>query len=450
MLPLGAVIFTGFYLAFTLINKNPNNEYQLILPYFNVGHNQLGNFLGLGLIVLAYFLFNKKQTKGLFLWMIFIPVFLVSFSRSAYVAFFITTLFILLRSKSTKLFSIKTGAILGLMIITLFFFFTTVREAKGTKIFGYSFDKLSKSFNLENKDLTGDRLDYIGQGIREIKNSNPFFGVGAGNFGYISKKQLLSPDQWSDTSHSLFPEIFFENGGLAFVYFFIFMAILFSKTLRKNSLEGCLWLYLFIIFQFDYTYRIYMVFILFMALAGIFYEEKTNIDGSKLYTVSSFTMMLITAAILVSNIFYVKKNLKVSLAVYPFNRQVYQSLITEEQNKGNYKNVMKYANSYFNNFNGNLSALEFLGNLYGSYGEKEKEEEIFEKIASDNQYLNLTDVKKTYLLKKEIYGKANAEIFLKRTLRKYYNFQDVASFRKEVAAFCRANEEDFCRRDGWR
>ncbi|MEK7109776.1 MAG: O-antigen ligase family protein, partial [Patescibacteria group bacterium] len=347
---IGSTIFTLIYLF--RLNTSPIDGYQLVVSYYGHIHNHLGDFLGLGLIVFIYSLIIKKENNWSYLLILFFPFFMLSFSRTAYVALLITTFFILIRNKSISFFSIKTTLVIILVILSMVFFFATVKEADNKTIVGKLNQLLSVKFNLQSKDFTARRLTYLEQGLKSFVD-HPLFGVGPGNFGYSSKKYQSEKSQWyefttTDNAHNLSLDILFESGGLAFIFFELFIILLLISIFKKNNLQNYLLLYLLINFQTDYTYKIYSVFILFMILAATVYEEKTSkANQSFIFNLFSICLLFIVTSILTSGIFLRLNKPGLSLTFYPLNKDAYREKIIQDTAKKGCLDTEKLAKKYY-------------------------------------------------------------------------------------------------------
>jgi len=451
---VGSVIFTVIYLFNLVYSKIPFSGYQLVSSYLNNSHNHLGDFLGLGMVIFIYRLFNKKKER-LSKWLvIFSPFFLLSFSRSAFLALIVVYLVILIKSKINRLFSFKLTFGLILIASTMIFFFSTVNEVKGKSLVGKFNQYLTDHFNLQTKEFTAGRIIYWKQGMTSFYQQ-PLFGVGPGNFGFLSKKYVSSDSQWYDfrsteTAHSLLPEILFENGLLAFIFFTGFVIFLIVYIFKSNRLESYLLLYLLLNFQTDYAYRIYSMFVLFMILAALVYEEKeSKINRSIIYSLFSVSLLVIVIGILTSRIFLKLNRPDLSLTFYHLNKEAYPQMIIQETAKKGCQKTEKLAKNYHYVSSGYLPTLQLLSNYYEACDNKKMAIYMLDKAVEDNRFINFGIVKKDYLLKKEVYGKDEGSVFLWQILRGYDRLKYVPTFRKQVSDFCRLNKEDTCRKMRW-
>jgi len=448
----GSLILTATYLVNTLLKNNIVNEYQLVSSYFNNSHNHLGDFLGLGLIAFFYYLVNNEKKRSYWL-ILFFPIFLLSFSRSAFLALIVIYFIILIKSKIKKLFDFNI--VLGLILIALamIFFFSTVSEIKGRGLTGKINQYLTSNYELKTKEFTAGRITYLKQGLTGFFQQ-PFFGVGPGNFGFLSRKYVSPSSQWydfqsTDTVHSIFPEILFENGLLAVIFFvgFIFSVVIY--IFKKNQLENYLALYLLFIFQTDYSYRIYSMFVLFMVLLAVIYEGKDIKNDNKIiYFSLSAIMLIVVEFILASQILLKLNNPNLSLIFYPLNKEAYSQVISKES-KNNCIVEKKYAERYYFVSPDYLPTLQSLSSYYKACGDKETAIKMLDRAIGNNRFINFEIVKENYILKKTVYGKSEASNFLFKVLKGYDALKYVPSFSRQVADFCKSQSENFCEKARW-
>ncbi len=262
----------------------PHEGYQLVYSYTS-SHNHLGDYLLLPLIVCFYYLFSNrpKSPKNNLLSIIynlcilfFLPYFLFSYSRSAYVALTGVLLIMLInfyRTRMMKISSARIGITLIVLVLSGLFMFSVVRSGTNTR-FSQVTKVLVEKNALSFKDPYGSRIDYLREGILSAIEK-PLFGVGPGNFYLASIKYTKVPGLWTHTAHNIFLEILVENGILAGA---VFVLIIFELLRRsEKNLFFFLALALLLNFQTDYTYRIYSLFLLFFVLLGIIYKEKSAV-----------------------------------------------------------------------------------------------------------------------------------------------------------------------------
>lgn len=253
----------------------PDSGFQFVYSKFG-SHNHLGDFLVLSLILAFYYLIKSKRKIYYVFLTFFLPFFLLSFSRSAYISLSITLLLLylyFLRNKTLRLLSWLSALIVSFSLVSLTFSLITVREAKLTPLLKEANQVLTENFNLRDKYFRAKRVEYLNQAISSFIEK-PLFGVGPGNFAMASKK-YTNIKQWTFSSHNLFLDVLVENGFFAFVIFFLIILRIFTKVKKLNA-SFVLFIAMLINFQGDYIHAIYSFFFLFFILMGLVYTNPTK------------------------------------------------------------------------------------------------------------------------------------------------------------------------------
>jgi len=274
--------FATFFTVYSIILPSLINQFSFLEPQFGYqmvfsrfgSHNHLGDFLLLPLVICFYYLLTKGQKyliRATLAILLFLPYFLFSYSRSAYISFVIVLalmLFQLIR-KVSKFSPSRAILVIFVLGVATLFMFSVVRTEDDNNITTV----LTQKHDLSYKAPEGRRIDYVRQGMLSVAEK-PLFGVGPGNFGYASKKYLQNEEYWTETAHNIFLEILVENGIPAGI---VFILIIFELLRRsKKNLFFYLALALLFNFQMDYTYRIYSFFALFVIVGALFYQEKNK------------------------------------------------------------------------------------------------------------------------------------------------------------------------------
>ncbi|OGH16154.1 MAG: hypothetical protein A3C30_02825 [Candidatus Levybacteria bacterium RIFCSPHIGHO2_02_FULL_40_18] len=261
----------------------PQFGYQVVFSKF-FSHNHLGDFLLLPLVMLFYYLLSNRNSTNnrsiiyyLLSIILFLPYFLFSFSRSAYLALFLTLVLMVAGLVRTKMFKFSLPAVILLvfsLLLPLLFIFSVVQR------YDYSLSSrisylLTNRYGLEYKEESGNRLEYLSQSFLSIRK-NPLFGTGPGNFIEASNKFKGNYSTPTETAHNVFLEMLVENGVLAGIVFVFLIFELLRRSQRNVYFYMALGL--LINFQTDYTYRIYFLFVLFFILLGLAYKEGSIDD----------------------------------------------------------------------------------------------------------------------------------------------------------------------------
>ncbi len=254
----------------------PIHGYQLIYPSFG-SHNHLGDFLILPLAICFYKIILRKGSNMYFYFLsilFFLPYFIFSFSRSAYLSLVLIVILIVfhqIKSNNISLSISRFATILlslGLSIILLL----SLSQVNLGPFKGVA-NTISNKHQLNLRDPLGYRDKYLNQGIQSI-SKRPFFGVGPSNFIHASKEYSTQNLRETYTAHNIFIEIVVENGIFAGLIFILIILLCIKNA--KKDIYFFLGLALLINFQTDYTYLIYPMLILFVILLGVSYSENEN------------------------------------------------------------------------------------------------------------------------------------------------------------------------------
>lgn len=273
-----SVVFS-IYSLFPLIWPSliPSHGYQFIFSNFG-SHNHLGDFLLLPLIISFYKSIQTKQRIYL-LGLIFLPFFLLSFSRSAYSALIVSLSVLIVYLFRIR--KIKMGSLVSVIVavlVVLFFFLITVREAQQIPILKGAHQFLQENTNLADKFFLGNRLAFAKQAILSFQEK-PLFGIGPNNFVYISQKYTQT-GRWAYSSHNMFLDILAENGLIAVMVFAVIIGFLLKQAFAKTTYFSFIFLAMLVNFQTDYTHSIYSFFLIFFVLVALIYKEDKIIKSN--------------------------------------------------------------------------------------------------------------------------------------------------------------------------
>lgn len=244
----------------------PVNGYEFVFAKFGI-HNHLGDFLVLPMLVCVYGLTSHKHPKlSVASFVFFLPFFLYSYSRSAYLAFLLTGASLLVWIIMKANHNLRLVPILFSVCCFLFvgvFFFATVQEDQSVPILAQWQQQVGETFAVKNKILSAHRPDFFTLALTIIAQ-RPLFGVGPGNYGLVSQQHVNELGFSTDSSHNLFLDIFSENGVVAGMFFVTFLGYVLWKS--EKDIFFYLAVAVLINFQTDYTFRIYSFFLLFFIL----------------------------------------------------------------------------------------------------------------------------------------------------------------------------------------
>ena len=420
--------------------------YQFIYSAFG-SHNHLGDFLLLPLTIIIFMLFSLKNKHRYFLlFLVFLPYFIFSYSRSAYldlalIILLIFYFFIKSRQLIKKWLLLIVFCSLFIVFLAVFLFAVPTDTKKPTLLNSFNIT-LQQKYNLSGGKLfLAYRNKYATEGLYSI-SKNPLFGIGPGNFIYASTKYTGIPGNTTVTSHNLFFDVFVENGifaGMAFLM--LFLQILYSIRYQffnhKSSVPGLakrsgtginhqstiqqfnnptiIFIFLFLAmllnFQTDYIYLIRSFFLLFFVLIGLIYEEKQTINLKPLILFLSLVLFLIFNLTTLSNLAISKNNYSLAFYSYPLNKEAYVPLINNQLSINNKQPAFRYLGYFVRLFNGDQDVLTYAGDVYYSYvGEKEALP-FYEKAFNAYKFADPALVKKIYQIKLTLEGQKSAKEF---------------------------------------
>jgi len=307
------LVLLSFY--FLIFNKDlPFGGMNLL--YASFGHNHLVDYLifafPLSLAFLQKQIIRKSwdltSTGFLFLSLILLSGFIVSFSRGGILIATLEIIFFTFAIRKSKHIS-KQKLAVGQLLNFLIGFFLVLYLCLG--IFGYYFgkDKI-KDFDsflpqraFRNLSII-PRIDYWKQALLAFKQ-RPILGWGLDNFRYISLKYQSRPNAWSWFTHNHFLQMFTETGFFGGIIF-LFLVLLIVKKIKllKRSNPNLInegfktGLIASIIYSFfDYGWQFSSVFILFWLITGLLL--KTNNQKSLSANSRLLKTFLLTISLLV-------------------------------------------------------------------------------------------------------------------------------------------------------
>lgn len=355
----------------------PTRGYQYVYRWVGHGHNSLGSFLLIVLILVLYKFIQTGKIRYIFLFFLFFPQFLLSFDKSAYLAFIVSALLILIyqsgRKKIYKKYLILLTIIFVGIFITVIFNSFTFSLDKREKILKPISSYMKEKFNLKERNFLSGRWYFYNLAIFSIKDK-PLFGFGTNNFRFATQKLGTRVFYIADTSHNILLDFFAENGipvGLVYIIItglFLTTAI---KNLRldpKNNyyvkIYSLLSISFLILFQTDFSLKFYSFFLLYFILLGLVYEEREKYKIHKFPLFISSGLLIIAILIITSNLLVTKKNHKLALYLYPFNGQAYIDLINKTVIKNSRNTTVDNINLYMYQYNSlfkeDPSALSYL------------------------------------------------------------------------------------------
>ena len=263
----------------------PGHGYQFVASRFG-SHNHLADFLLLPLIICFYYLFSGRTKNSpaqslltiiySLLTILFLPYFLFSYSRSAYLSLMIVLAVMtwgFVKSKTFKPALTSLGLFILTITLSVLFLFSTSEYFARSGVFTTTNETLNRQNNLSYKTPFGGRGEYVREALFSILE-RPLLGVGPGNFVVASKEFNPIAGLWTESAHNIFLDITAENGVIAGVVFILLIAELLGRS--KKNVFFYMALAMLLNFQTDYTYRIFSFMLLFFTLLGLSYSEESR------------------------------------------------------------------------------------------------------------------------------------------------------------------------------
>ena len=434
-------IFLNFYAARVQITAFliPDHGYQLVFPKFG-SHNHLGDFLVLPLTILLYQILSIKSLrlnfKSTAVFLILLPFFILSFSRSAYLGFAVVTVILsltVIRKKEFKVSKLTLGLVILILGVVSLLFFSTVSDinqygpAKTVNNF------LTQNEFISNKLFFGRRTEIANQGLKSIIEK-PLFGVGPGNF-YLASQKFAADPPLTEISHNFFLDFFVENGIFAGLSMIV-VAFLVFKNIRRGVLSFGV-LGIFIVFQTDYANKILSFMILFSILIGLLYKEKETLKSTKYVLLLSAIAFVAGVLILAGNLSLKIGNTKLAFYLYPLNETALTFFIDQNIESNNQEQALKLTQLYSKLFPGDFAALAYVGQKYDRFEMNEEALDYYLRSYAANPTGDFPAVKRIYELKlnkdKDQSAKFAVDFFAKVTSRKLILKPD---FRQDTFDFC--------------
>lgn len=366
--------FVTFLLPDTWEFLLPRGEYQFIFERWeDFSHHPIGAFILIPLIFFFSIFWNKpKPFTGSMVLLLF-SILLLSFLRSAYVAFIVVVLFYLFATYRLKKYS-NVHKIISLLIIviSIFTFLVVTNISSNIPILG-TVNKaiISRIGTIQNKSLLNARDHFVEQAIDAILE-RPLTGIGSYNFYYASMRYANSDAIVTGTSHNLFLDIFVENGIIGGVIFILLVGFISYKGFRVfkegNIVEKYLYaiyIALLILFQFGHYHKMYFLFIFFFFIAALLYEEKNNTTDKLNISFSVSVFLLVCSVIFTtSRILYNYNFPHAAVKIYPLSIQAQRAAVTDYLNKAEYEKAELQITKLYALYSQEPFTLEFIGDYY--------------------------------------------------------------------------------------
>ncbi len=422
----------------------PYTEKQVVLAIYQL-HNHLGDFLGLTLLLLLVQTERKKKGGYILLSVIVFVFFITSFSRSAYLALFITLIIFFAREYRFIHRKLLYVGFMFLFITVLFAFLISSADLNKNSPWYFIQQQTLKLITFTPRGLIASRPTYYSQAIKSIQK-HPFFGIGGGNF-FLASKEYNTRNDITDSAHNILLEVLTEQGIITGIFFIAFCLWVIYKGIASRSPFGYLFLYLFINFQTDYTYKIHFFIVLFFICAALSLKEKKNIVLPLWVNGLINGLLLLYALCTFNSLFFLKQNLPFeALKWYPLNKDAYIAIINQETNSQTAERFITTANQLAPY---DIQIIVTSAQYYSSHKAYEKALALYERIYSINRLISFSIVKELYYHKWAVRSYEEAAQFLSRVATDYRNISATNEFKEEFDSFCMANIGDVCYETGW-
>lgn len=316
-----------------------NQIYNLFFPV--TSNNNLGILLGAAILILFL---RKRYTFMAF----FVPFFLISYSRSAYLSLFSAFLITFFLKSKEWLNKCNKKIILMAVIIAALTF------VLGVFIF------VPRPDSLSHRDM------YFKEAITGFLD-RPFTGYGSGNFVAVSRNYAAeSRGTFGSTSHNILLDILSGGGVFSFILFSLFVFLILKKG--RHDLSYIIYTYLLVCFMFSYIFMLPSVLLLFFIIAGLTYEEKESIQMERVAPAFAVIIMLASLYLGYSEALYIKGNYKESLQIYPFRKEAYEEYISQ-MGLNQKAEIYTHINRYKKYFPDVFEQLNYSANTYKRIGD---------------------------------------------------------------------------------
>ncbi|MFZ2206165.1 MAG: hypothetical protein WAV29_01745 [Microgenomates group bacterium] len=391
-------------------------------------HKTIGDYLTFAIIICIYFIFVKKESFWRYPLYIFIPIFILSFSRTAYITLGSVSLLMLFiyRKKLKRISPLLLFSLIGNLILIatlLVIFVSTTHNASLSFIQNY----LQKTLFIYSRPFLYSHLPFWIAGVKGFL-LYPFVGIGQGNFQSISFRFTELLFLWSNTSFAILLDMLTEQGLFVALSFFALISYV-IVTSRKDSIFYFLLVGLLISFMGFSAYLYTQIWMLFFIILGLVLEPKKGsvIEFNKNILYLPLCLGVVYMQFLALHYMYID-NGKRELAhkIYPYNKENVEMLITKEfLYKANEKTITSYLSQYQKAFSTDPYKLEYIGDTYLSLGKPYKmkalhayeDSFIWGSYAYGGNLLSRMD--KLYKLKKELQGEKAAKQYVQTFTREY-------------------------------
>ena len=335
-------------------------------------HKTIGDFLTLGIIITSYLVIIKKERLYLFPLLVFIPIFLVAFSRTAYIVLtlIIPLFFFINKIKFKKISPLLTSSLI-INIFLIILLFLTLTSHTGITILSSLQEQLKSLLNINVRGLIGSHSPFWIEGIKGFLLA-PLTGNGWGTFEYISYRFTEASFLTSFTSFNIIIDLLAERGIIPLLSFLLLILYVLMGANKKKVLF-LIFLALIIGFMGYSTYKYLQIYLLFFILMGLLIPKQTTdvIIKRKYVLALSLIAVIFINTVFVHTVLIRMGKYELAHVIYPYDRDNMKVIIRESLLKPlNNKQTVRYLGQYLDYFGANAYDLEFAGDIYNEMGLK--------------------------------------------------------------------------------
>ncbi len=292
-------------------------------------HKAIGDYLTFALLICTYGFMVLRERKWLISLLLILPIFILSFSRTAYIAVGLTTLYmlIILRKKLTYI-SPGLYVSVGINIFFAMFFFILFVTRINHSVFSAVQNSLEPSLSIFARPFLLSRLPFWSMGLAAFQDV-PFTGFGQGSFPFISYRYMTELFLPTLTSFNLYIDTLAEQGMGASISL-ISLCVYLIWNAKKSTLYYFLFIALLVGFMGFSTFTYIQIWMIFFIVIGLILKQTRKntyiITKSTLIAIASIGVVYIQVmtvhTLLIHNGFRTLAH-----TIYPYNRDNVRTLI---------------------------------------------------------------------------------------------------------------------------
>lgn len=395
-------------------------------------HKTIGDYVTFGIIIASYFFFIEKRRQWKYALFILFPIFVLSFSRTAFITLgFVAVVMLWLNRAHFKKYPKLLIVSLATNFLLLIFGFVaiTTRTGKTNTFIHYVQTNLQDILFMFPRPFDLSRIPFWKIGWEGLIHY-PFTGVGQGGFQFLSYRFMSELFLSSFTSFNLFVDLASEQGvfvALCFATLLIYVLI----SAKKRTVFYFLLIGMIVSFMGFSAYVYTQIWLLFFICIGLNLHAESrdyyDFDKRMLY-IPAVSGIVYIQVLLAHTVLVYNDMPDVAHTIYPFNPSTLTRLININMlYKHNEEKVAKYLKQYEHIAALDANSLEYIGDRYVMLGKNYQVDAIraYEESFTWGKYAYggalIPRMTKLYNLKKHIEGKQAARAYVKTFLDDYYS-----------------------------